>query len=208
MRITPKRHDLEFGERLSWTPPAGASSFSVWVKSPAYTSPESSAEQADGRAYGGPAPTWVQVGGYDIDGDVALDVDNTMALAVGVTGLIVEWDALLHLGDGFDPEPIQVVAYDVDVRAISIDRWALPHPSSTAAAVIAAQERRLLQTLLNARERAASTAGMQKIPVGEGQTEEFIDLGVLDRRVAEVRSRIAWFEQAAAGNSLPRLELW
>ena len=31
---------------------------------------------------------------------------------------------------------------------------------------------------------------------------------VLDRRIAEVRSRIAWFEAAANGNILPRMETW
>ena len=209
MRITPSRRELEFGERLTWSPPAGAASFGVWLKTSAYTHPEDDAGPATLRAYGGPAPTWVQAAGYDIANDVALDVDGLpIGLVLTTAGLTVEWNNLVALTDGFDPEPIQVVAYDVDVRAISIDRFALPQPSSTAAAVIAAQERRLLQSLLNARERAAAGAGLQRVTGPDGETEEYFDLGVLDRRVADVRARIAWFESAAAGNALPRAEFW
>ena len=43
---------------------------------------------------------------------------------------------------------------------------------------------------------------------GEGIGEEFESVAVLDRRIAEVRSRIAWFEAAANGNILPRMETW
>ena len=209
MRITPSRHELEFGERLTWTPPAGAASFGVWLKGPAYTYQNDDTGEVQLRAYGGDAPTWVQVAGYDIAGDVALDVDGVpIGIAPTAGGLIVEWNSLIALTDGFDPEPLQVVAYDADVRAVAIDRWALPQPSSTAAAVIAAQERRLLQSLLNARERAAAGAGLQRVTGPDGEAEEYIALGVLDRRVAEVRARIAWFEAAAAGNALPRAEFW
>ena len=41
-----------------------------------------------------------------------------------------------------------------------------------------------------------------------GIGEEFESLPVLDRRIAKVRLRIAWFKEVANGNILPRMETW
>ena len=43
---------------------------------------------------------------------------------------------------------------------------------------------------------------------GEGVGDEYESLAVLDRRIAETRARVAWLEQAADGNALPRAEYW
>ena len=84
----------------------------------------------------------------------------------------------------------------------------MPAPNATDASTIAGQERRLLQTLLQARERAAGTGGVRKHDEGEGVGDEYESLAALDRRIAETRARVAWFEQAAEGNALPRAEYW
>ena len=65
--------------------------------------------------------------------------------------------------------------------------------------MITAQERQTLQSLLVARDQAVGRSGV--IEMFEG--EKFESLAVLDRRIAECRARIAWFEAAADGNDLP-----
>ena len=133
------------------------------------------------------------VGGYDITADSVINAEakdsgvtgfSTIAAAGGVT---IRWAALMGLADGLETEVVQIVAYDADGRAMQIDRYAVPAPSSTSASVIAAQERRLLQSLLLSRERAASTGGVRKIGADDGGGDEYESLAVLDRRVAEVR---------------------
>ena len=74
--------------------------------------------------------------------------------------------------------------------------------------MIAAQERLLLQSLLRTRDQRAGAGGIIKHDHGDGMGEEFESLAVLDRRIAECRARIAWFEQAGDGNALPRQEYW
>ena len=59
MRISPRRHELEFGEGLTWLPPAQTRGFFVWDKTPAFSRAD------DGGTDGGAAPRWVQVAGYD-----------------------------------------------------------------------------------------------------------------------------------------------
>ena len=120
----------------------------------------------------------------------------------------VTWAALMALSQGLMTEIVQVISYDGDGKATTIDRYSVPAPSSTDANVIAAQERKVLQNLLVARETAASTGGRKKVGEETLGEVEYESLAVLDRRIAEVRARIVWFEQAAAGNVLPRQEYW
>ena len=72
-------------------------------------------------------------------------------------------------------------------------------------AVIAAQERRLtLQSLLShPRPAGGLAAARSRTITAKPGAVEFESLAVLDRRIAECRARIAWFEQAAEGNDLP-----
>ena len=123
-------------------------------------------------------------------------------------GAIVPWITLTDLADGLDTEIVQFIAYDGDGRAMQIDRFAVPAPNATDASTIAAQERRLVQTLLQARERAAGTGGVPRHDEGEGAGDEYESLAVLDRRIAETRARVAWLEAAANGNILPQIETW
>ena len=111
--------------------------------------------------------------------------------------------------DGFDPEIIQISAHDADMRLISLDVFALPAPTSTDPASIAAQERRVLQDLLKMRlGLAGMVGGHVKVETPDGTSVERMPLAVIDKRIAEVRARVAWFEQAAEGNVLPRMEVW
>ena len=150
--------------------------------------------------------------GWDVVNDAALDVPGKrpggIGIAVSAAGVTVQWQDALALFDGYDPEVLMVSALDGNGRVACIDRFVLPSPNSSDAATIAAQERRLLQTLLNSRERVAGAGGMVRVDGGEGIGHELMDLAALDRRVAEVRARIVWYETAAGGNALPRAEYW
>ena len=96
-----------------------------------------------------------------------------------------------------------VVAY-AGGKAIQRTIFRIPAPSLIDPGVIAAQERRTLQSLLLARDQRAGAGGVIKVFEGG----EFESLAVLDRRIAECRARIAWFEDAAEGDPLPRAEYW
>ena len=205
-----RTHRLEYGEDLSWSPPEGAVKFLVWSQPIIQTYADDDVP-TDVLAYGGAAPAWTEVGGFDIAADAKITPDAKATPLAGfeatATGVAATWRALLVLAQGLLVEVVQVIAYDGDGRAIAIDRYRVPAPSSTDASVIAAQETRVLQHLLAARERAATGGGLTVYEV-EGERREYENLGVLDRRIAEVRARVAWFSQAAEGNALPRQEFW
>ena len=206
MRITPSRHELEFGEGLSWSPPEGAARYHVWGKTPAFSHAD---DPAGTSGAGGAAPRWRQLAGYDVAGDAPIAVaGQATTLTLGLDGVTATWEIVAAAFDGLDPELALITALDARGGAISIDRYTLPVPESTGAATIAAQERAYLQSLLNARARVAGAGGLARLDASDGTSIERMDLATLDRRVAEVRARIAWFEQAAAGNVLPRMEFW
>ena len=210
-RATVYRHEIDYGEDATWTPPAGAVKWLAWRKT-ALQSVMGDEPSPGYSQYGGDAPAWKEIGGYDIAGDAVIEAKDSVASdfesIATAAGARVPWAALVGLGGGLDSEAIQFVAYGADGRAIRIDRYAVPAPNSTDAGTIAAQERRLLQTLLHSRERAAAQGGIRKIGAAEGTGDEFESLAALDRRIAEIRARVAWFEQAAQGNTLPRAEYW
>ena len=184
----------------------------AWIKTDSYTW----FDMADPSemTYGGNSPRWAQVAGYDVENDVALDFPVVVAakpvpnIEVTADGIEVGWQLALGLFDGHDPEVLMVTALAGDAKVMSVDRYRLPTPNSTDAGTIAAQERRLLQTLLNTREKVAASGGQAKVMGTEGEGHELMELAALDRRVAEIRARIVWFDTAAAGNSLPRAEFW
>ena len=193
-RIPTTRHAVEYGESLRWEPPAGTSEFFLWGK-----------RLADGYAM-----RWRQIGGYSLETDSAIDVPPGPG-AVSIAGPLLDmpWTDLLTTFDGFDTEILQVTAHGIDARLVSIDVYALPAPTSINAASIAAQERRVLRDLLEMRLGLSSlTAGNIKISDPSGTEVERMDIGALDRRIAEIRARIAWFEEAAEGNIMPRQEHW
>ena len=64
-RVTPNQHHIEYGEDLSWSPPAGAVKFLVWGQ-PRVLTFDDLGVGATEIAYGGPAPAWTEIGGFDI----------------------------------------------------------------------------------------------------------------------------------------------
>ena len=209
-RVTPNQHRLEYGEVLSWSPPVGAVKFLVWTQ-PRITSFDDLGVGATEIAYGGPPPAWTEAGGYDITADEKITPEKGTPLPgaeATVAGVTVTWPALMALSQGLMTEVLQIISYGTDGKATQIDRYSVPAPSSTDASVIASQERRILQTLLVAREAAAATGGRKRIGDDTLGEIEYENIGVIDRRIAEIRARIAWFEAAANGNTLPRQEYW
>ena len=193
-RTPTTRHAIEYGESLVWAPPTGTFEFYLWAK-----------QGADGAAM-----RWRRVGGYNVASDSPINVPIADG-GIPITGPRIDmaWGVLLEAFDGFDPEILQVTAAGLNDRLISIDVYALPHPTSTNAASIAAQERRFLKSLLEMRLGIAGLEGAHiRIKDPSGTEVERMELAAIDRRVAEVRARIAWFEQAAGGNIMPRQEHW
>ena len=223
-RAPVNRIYVEFGEDVTWTPPDGATKYLAWRRTDIMPPFELSTEHVSGpTTYGGDPPRWTEFGGYDIENNAVIGETHPAAVSpvrvIGfediatATGFTMPWDSLYDAVRNGLAEAVMVIPYGRDfhgfqIRAMQRDIFVLPQASSTDAGVIAAQERRLLQTLLLARERAGAQGGVKRRDAGEGVGEEYESLAALDRRVAEVRARIVWFEQAAEGNALPRQEHW
>ena len=193
--VTATRHHIDFGEPLAWTPPAGAAVFYVWAKT-----------AADDEAM-----RWRRLAGWDVTNNTRVTIPDAPASpTLTLTGaeIALTWAELLDLFDGFDNELVQITAHDADGAMLTRDVFLLPAPTATNAATIAAQERRVLAKLLKRRELTYDVAGIQRVASADGSSLEREPIAVLDRRIAEVRARIVWFEQAAGGNSLPRAEFW
>ena len=199
---------VEYGEDATYSPPAGADRFTAWRRTEIM--PPFGHGEAE-TSYGGLPPQWTMFGGYDIAAaDVIKEDTKAGALRSGVTGFepvatgfAVPWNTMIDFTSGLGSEALMVVAYAAG-KATEKVIYAIPAPSATHAAVIAAQERRVLQSLLLARERVAGQGGIKSRFEGV----EYENLAVLDRRISEVRARIVWFEAAENGNTLPRMETW
>ena len=195
MTTTTRQHRIDFGEPLAWTPPAGAAEFFVWAKT-----------AADDEAM-----RWHRIAGWDVANNTVetlADAPGSPTLALAGAEVALAWAELLALFDGFDNEIIQITAHDEAGALLARDVFLLPDPTATNAASIAGQERRVLAKLLRRRETIYDVAGIMKVSSADGSALEREPIAVLDRRIAEVRARVAWFEQAAAGNALPRAEFW
>ena len=193
--VTATRHNIDFGEPLAWTPPAGAAVFYVWSKT-----------AADDEAM-----RWRRIAGWDVVNNTVETIPDAPAsptLTLAGAEVALAWAELLALFDGYDNEIVQVTAHDGDGAMLTRDVFLLPTPTVTNAATIAGQERRVLAKLLKRREATYEVAGVMKVSSADGSALERETMAALDRRIAEVRARIAWFEQAAAGNALPRAEFW
>ena len=193
-RAASYRHYIDFGESLRWEPPAGTAEFFVWEKM-----------SADGAAM-----RWKRVAGYSVVAAGPITVPEASGhIQIPEARLDLAWADLLMTFDGFDNEIIQVTAHGADARVMSVDLYTLPAPTSTDPSAIAAQERRVLKDLLEMRLGLAGMhGGHVKVSTPDGTEVERMPIAVIDRRIAEVRARIAWFEQAAQGNTLPRAEYW
>ncbi len=194
--VIPTRHNIDYGETLAWTPPAGTAVFYVWAK------------------VGGDdaAMRWRRLAGWDVAnnrGITITDAPTGVAITLTAAAVSLDWPALLALFDGYDREVVQITTHDADAAMLCRDAFTLPALTSTNAATIAAQERRLLEQLLAMRAGLADLKGGHiSVKTPDGTEVERMPIAVVDRRIVEVRARIAWFEQAAAGNALPRAEFW
>ena len=198
MSVTSTRHQIEFGEGVRWTPPPGTGAFFAWGK------------HADADT----AMRWRRLAGWDVANNQAVSIpDAPSGRGVQLSAAIVamNWTDLLALFDGFDSEIMQITTH-ADEAALALltrDVFMLPAPTSTNAATIAAQERRVLKQLLAMRTGLADLVGGHiSVKTPDGSEVERMPIGLLDRRISEIRARIAWFEEAAAGNDLPRAVYW
>ena len=197
-RVSTTRHDIDFGEGIRWTPPAGTGAFFVWSKV----------------ASDDAAMRWRRLAGWDVATASAVsiaDVPTGVGVQLTAAEVTMDWPGLLALFDGYDNEILQVTSHDGGATTAlrTRDVFLLPPPASTNAASIAALERRFLKQLLEMRAGLGDLVGGHvKVRTADGTEVERIPIAVIDRRVAEVRARIAWFEAAARGNGLPRAEFW
>ena len=209
--------ELEFGEDANYSPPPGATRWSAFGRS-ALMPPLN--DEPSGNpliSHGGTPPQWAMIGTWDIAADIYIPPSETAGQprspATGfediasAAGFTVTWETLAGAGASGLREVLMIVAY-LDGKATHKTIIRTPPVSAIDPTVIAAQERRLLQSLLVSRDKRAGAGGSIKVDHGEGAGEEFESLAVLDRRIAECRARIAWFQQAAEGNDMPRSTYW
>ena len=195
-RATVYRHQIDFGERVHWTPPPDTAEFYVWSKL--------TADNA--------AMRWRRLGGWNIANNAPVslpDAPGGQGVSISNGEVALDWPDLLMMFDGFDNEIFQITTLNGEGRAVTRDVYSLPAPTSTNASTIAAQERRVLKDLLDMRLGLAGMhGGHVKVSTPDGTQVERMPIAVIDRRIIEVRARIKWFELAAEGNTMPGLNLW
>ena len=216
-RIPIEIVEVDFGEDVTYSPPAGADRWTAFRRTDTMPAMSPSGLANAGITYGGMVPQWTVIGGWDITADAYIPLPEFSGIleapatgfeeAASATGFDIAWHTLAAAAADGLREALMVIAY-VDGLATHKLLYRVPPASAIDATVIAAQERRTLQSLLQARDRRAGAGGVIKVEQGEGMGEEYESLAVLDRRISECRARIAWFEQAAEGNDLPRATYW
>ena len=210
--------EIEFGEDANYSPPTGAERWSAFSRTDILSALNDNEPRGNPLiTHGGHPPQWAIIGGWDVTADAFIPPPSTAGQpranvtgfedAASAAGFAIEWDTLAAASATGLREILMVLAYEGG-KAKKRTIFRTPASSAIDPTVIAAQERRLLQSLLVTRDQRAGAGGAFKIDHGEGAGEEFESLAVLDRRISECRARIAWFEDAAEGNNLPRLEAW
>ena len=213
-RIPIDVHEIEFGEDATYAPPAGADRWTAFRRTdlmPAMGLGLSS-EANPQVTHGGAPPTWAAIGGWNILTDAFIPPSEAAGVPkapspgfdglASATGFTVSWSTLAAATATGLREALMIVSYTLG-KATSRTIFRVPASSAIDPTVIAAQERVTLQSLLRTRDQRAGSGGTIKHDHGDAGAEEFESLAVLDRRIAECRARIAWFEQAAEGNDLP-----
>ena len=216
-RIPLEVIEVEFGEDASYSPPPGADRWSAFGRTPLMSPLNDEPTGNIHITHGGTPPQWAIIGTWDITADTYIAPSETAGQprspATGfediasAAGFTVTWETLAGAGTTGLREALMILAY-LDGKATHRTIIRTPPVSAIDPTVIAAQERRLLQSLLVLRDKRAGAGGTIRTDHGEGSGEEYESLAVLDRRIAECRARIAWFEQAGDGNALPRQEYW
>ena len=210
--------ELDFGEDANYSPRAvGADRWSAFRHSNIMPAMSATGYGNVNITHGGSPPQWTLIGGWNIAADEYIPLPEFTgpleAPATGfehvasAAGFAADWNSLASAAADGLRSILMAVAY-VDGKAVHKTIFRVPPPAAIDATVVAAQERRLLQSLLLARDARAGAGGVIKADHGEGAGEEYESLAVLDRRIAECRARIAWFEAAAEGNDLPRAVYW
>ena len=204
--------ELDFGEDANYSPPPGADRWSAFRHSSIMPSMAEGGHGDGNITYGGSPPQWTLIGGWNIAADEYIPLPEftapLQAPATGfehvasAAGFAASWYSLASAAADGLRSILMAIAYK-DGRAFHKTIFRVPPPAAIDATVVAAQERRTLQSLLLVRDKRAGSGGIIKQDHGEAGGEEFESLAVLDRRIAECRARIAWFEQAAEGNDLP-----
>ena len=195
-RATVYRHDIDFGERVHWTPPPDTAEFYVWSK----------------LTVDNAAMRWRRLGGWNIANNAPVslsDAPGGQGVSISNAEVALDWPDLLMMFDGFDNEIFQITTLNGEGRAVTRDVYSLPAPTSTNASTIAAQERRVLKDLLDMRLGLAGMhGGHVKVSTPDGTEVERMPIAVIDRRITEVRARIKWYELAAEGIAMPGVNLW
>ena len=209
--------EVEFGEDTRYSPPPGADRWTAFRRTDIMPAMSLSGLANANVTHGGQPPTWAVIGGWDITADRYIPLPEFAGTleapatgfehAASAAGFAVDWNTLAAATASGLREALMVIAYQNGL-ATHKTIYRVPAASAIDNTVIAAQERRLLMSLLQVRDQRAGSGGIIKQDQGDAGGEEFESLAVLDRRIAEVRARIAWFEQAANGNDLPRAEHW
>ena len=186
------RHFVQYGESLDFDVIVDATSYLLWA-----------------REAPTPGARWIAQGGYNIAGDVVIAAPASAVVVplFEAAGFTIDWPEIDLIAQEGEREALQVISY-VDGRASMIDRYQVPVIDASSPNVVIAQEREILALLLEQRKEAADTGGMTELTLPDGRAEKYADVMVLDRRIAEVRARIAWFGSAARGVSVPGLRLW
>ena len=211
--------EIELGEDASYAPPAGADRWTAFRRTDLM--PAMGLGLSGGGnpqvTHGGAPPTWATIGGWNIKTDTFIPPSMDSGVPkepspgfeglASATGFTLSWDTLAAATAAGLREALMVVAYTAG-KATGRTIFRVPASSAIDPTVIAAQERRQLMSLLQVRDQRAGAGGKIKQDHGEASGEEFESLAVLDRRIAECRARIAWFEAAAEGNDLPRAVYW
>ena len=204
--------EIEYGEDARYSPPTGADRWTAFRRTDIMPAMSEAGFANPNITYGGEPPTWAIMGGFDIavgqyiplpefTGSITAPATG-FEHAASATGFYIEWHTLASATASGLREVLMAIAYQNGL-ATHKTIFRVPAASAIDPTVIAAQERRQLMSLLQVRDKRAGAGGIIKQDHGEGAGEEFESLAVLDRRIAECRARIAWFEQAAQGNDLP-----
>ena len=192
--MTFRRTTIQYGEALDFTTPDGAASYLLWA-----------------RETPTPMARWISQGGYSLAGGVVIAAPVGVTVAVApmfeAEGFTIDWPTLDLLAASGEREALQVISYKTG-RASRIDRYSVPVTDASSPNVIIAQEREVLALLIDQRLAASQTSGMSELTLPDGRSEKYSDVMVLDRRISEIRARIAWFESAARGVAMPGQTLW
>ena len=195
MRVSPRLHNIEFGEGLRWATPAGTATFFLWSK----RIPDES------------APRWSQTAGFNVALNAAIRFGGEVTPFVHRArrrrdyGRLARRDVDLRRTRSGGPDGDGAGCRreghrDRPLPPADPEQHGREHHRGTGKAAPSDPP--------HTREKVAAAGGKVRVDSGDGIGHELMELAALDRRVAEVRARIVWFDTAAGGNALPRAEHW